>query len=32
MAYVDGHTKWQNKDYLKAGYPTNPPQADWDRL
>jgi len=32
MCYVDGHAKWQNKDYLKAGYPMYPPTADWDKL
>ena len=32
MCYVDGHAKWQNKDYLKAGYPMYPPLADWDKL
>jgi len=32
MVYVDGHSKWQNADYLKAGYAMYPPQADWDRL
>jgi prepilin-type N-terminal cleavage/methylation domain-containing protein/prepilin-type processing-associated H-X9-DG protein len=32
MCFVDGHAKWENRDYLKAGYPMYPPTADWYKL
>ena len=34
MVYVDGHAKWQNRDYLKSGAPIYTPAsgAAWDVL
>ena len=31
IVYVDGHAKWQNKDYLRAGMSLTP-RAIWDTL